>query len=195
MTRNQIIGIQTTIGAEPDGFWGQKSMAACRAYFDGLIASRHKVEGGNKVPRPDDASMRAYYGEPCDDGNLVKIDVSGLGICYGNKPIQSISCHRRCAESLLGALTDIANSQWRSILNYYAGVYNPRKMRGGSRYSKHAWGAAIDLDPDNNGLRQHWPTSADMPFGICEIFATWGWTPAAVYWSRDAMHFERTNPL
>ena len=179
----------------PDGFWGPISTRNCQRYLHELMVGRWAIEGQiNRAPLANDTAMEAYYGKPCDDRNLTKIDVSTLGIYFGKSSVRSIACHKRAAESLLGALTDIAASPWASILSTYAGCYNPRKMRGGTRYSKHAWGVAIDLNPDDNMLHQHWPTSATMPFGVMEIFAQWGWTAAGAFWSRDAMHFERTRP-
>jgi hypothetical protein len=66
-------------------------------------------------------------------------------------------------------------------------------MRGGSNWSLHAYGAAIDLAPHNNGLHTHWPTRATMPLEVMEIFARQGWLPAGAFWSRDPMHFQATR--
>jgi hypothetical protein len=66
-------------------------------------------------------------------------------------------------------------------------------MRGGSTPSLHARGAAIDLDPDNNANKQHWPASATMPFAVMEAFAREGWLSAGAFWSRDAMHSQATT--
>lgn len=37
-------------------------------------------------------------------------------------------------------------------LDQFGGCYNPRKMRGGSAWSMHAWAIAFDFDPDRNQL-------------------------------------------
>lgn len=192
MRRDKIVEIQKKIGTEPDGFWGPMSIKACQSHLLKLIGQSHSLHG--KPPSPDDFSMRQYYGSPGDQSNLVSICVSDLGIVYDRTAVSTIRVHRLAADSLRGALEEISRSSQAGILRFYAGVFNNRPMRGGSRPSKHAWGVAIDIDPDSNGLRQHWPMSADMPFEVMEIFSRWGWTSAGAFWSRDAMHFERTRP-
>jgi hypothetical protein len=113
---------------------------------------------------------------------------------YASKPVASIRCHKRVRDSLRSIITEIFNSPHAWILAEYAGCFNDRPMRGGSRPSKHSWGAAIDFDPGDNGLRAHWPRVAVMPFEIMEIFAKHGWTGLGWSENRDAMHFQAVRP-
>ena len=193
MSSDEIIEIQKRIGAKPDGFWGPKSMAACQKHLRSLMPKVHPF------PKSDQASLKRFYGDPAKgevEPRLVPIDVTGMGIQYSSKPVTRINVHEKCAVSLLAALkaiTALPDSDGRWVLRKYAGVYNHRPMRGGTNWSLHAYGAAIDLAPDTNGLRMHWPTASDMPLDVMEEFARQGWLAAGAFWARDGMHFQGTQ--
>jgi hypothetical protein len=187
MTKAQIIALQERIGTKPDGLWGDVSTADCQRHLRALMPQPHPW------PTGDDASVIARFGQPGDESQLVGANVRGLGLKYEGKPVQTIRCHRLVAHSLLAAITEIADTPSAWILSEYAGCYNFRKMRGGSRHSKHAWGIAVDFAPDTNGLRTHWPRAANMPIEAMEAFARQGWLAAGAFWNRDAMHFEATR--
>jgi hypothetical protein len=187
MTRNQIIAMQSRIGTTLDGFWGPKSIAACQRHLRSLMPVHHPW------PNPDAASLRAFYGEPGTEGNLEPLNVAGLGIEYEGSPVRIVRCHEDVAESLLRVLKAIAAGPHAAVLAEYAGCYNFRRKRGGSSYSLHAYGAAIDLDPDNNGFRDSWPMRSTMPLAVMEEFAKEGWKSAGAFWGYDAMHFEATR--
>ena len=187
MTRAQIIALQERVGTKPDGIWGPVSTAACQRHLRSLMPTPHPW------PTGDDASVIARFGQPGDESQLVGASVRGLGILYEGQPVRNIRCHYLVADSLVAAVTEIFASPARWILAEYAGCYNFRKMRGGSRHSKHAWGIAVDFAPGSNGLRTHWPRAATMPIEAMEAFARQGWLAAGAFWSRDAMHFEATR--
>lgn len=187
MNRSQIIALQTRVGTAPDGFWGPKSSAACQKHLRALMPSP------NPWPTSDDASVIRRFGRPGYEGNLTNLPVPGLGVKYDGKTVKTIRCHKEVADSLLAALIEIASSSAAWILGEYAGCYNFRNMRGGSRHSKHAWGVAIDFAPGTNGLKSHWPTRANMPIEAMEAFARQGWIAAGAFWGRDAMHFQATR--
>jgi len=187
MTHNEIIALQKRIGAVPDGFWGPKSTAACQAYLRSLMPTI------NPWPATDQASLTAFYGDPGDESQLVNLDVRDLCILYDDDMVRTIRCHHKVAASLKRVLTAIQRSAWQYVLADYAGCYNDRPIRGGSLPSLHARGAAIDLRPNSNGNRSHWPVSADMPIQVMEFFAVEGWKSAGAFWSRDGMHHEATS--
>lgn len=186
MTIDQIIEIQTIIKTPADGEWGLKSSLACRSYLLALMP--------RPVPWPltREDNLSAFYGKPGDESKHTRIDVAGLGIAYDGKPVSKITCHQKVAESLRCVLVEV-NRIHPEVLAKYAGVYNNRLMRGGTKPSLHARAAAIDLDPDANGLHTNWPQSATMPFAVMIAFAREGWLSAGAFWGRDAMHFQATQ--
>ncbi len=185
MTRDRIKRIQSKIGTTVDGFWGPKSIAAVQAHLRALMPSL------NPWPATSQAALQAFYGSPGNESKLVNLNVEGLGLKYDGKPVKSIRCHDKVADSLKRILTELSKTH-PDILAQYAGVFNNRPMRGGSLPSLHARGAAIDLAPDTNQNKQAWPVSADMPLEVMESFAREGWMPAGAFWGRDAMHFQAT---
>jgi hypothetical protein len=187
MTPDEIKTMQTRIGVTPDGAWGPKSRAACQGYLSALMPSP------NPWPPQDEASLSNYYGDAGDEDYLVRLPVGGLGVAYDGQPVSGIRCHKRVAHSLGKVLAAIAASPHRGVLAHYAGCYNLRLMRGGTRPSTHARGIAIDLAPAWNANATPWPAKATMPLAVMEQFAREGWLPAGAFWGRDAMHFQATR--
>lgn len=183
MTQKQVIELQTYLKVNPDGFWGPKSIEAAQVHLRRLMPSN------NPWPRTDEASLTAFYGQAGDESKLTNLDVAGLGLKYAGKSVKTVRCHYKVAESLKRVLAKLPVE----ILSKYDGCYNNRPMRGGSRPSLHARGAAVDFDAGNNGNRVSWPLTATMPFAVMEAFAREGWLAAGAFWSRDAMHFQATQ--
>ena len=190
MTGDQIKAIQTRIGVTPDGFFGPVSIAAVQRHLRALMPRP------NPWPASDAVSLRRFYGEPGDESQLVSITFP-YPMFYGGKRVTTTRVHRKCAASLLRVLTNIRDHlPDRGIMEEaedYGGCFNFRFKREGSSYSLHAYGAAIDLDDDDNTFRDHWPMKADMPLEIMEEFAREGWVSAGAFWGYDAMHHEATN--
>ena len=78
-------------------------------------------------------------------------------------------------------------------LDRFGGCYNYRPMRGGSALSTHAWGAAVDLDPERNQLTWGADKAA---FAAPEYEAFWqiveahGAVSLGRSRNRDWMHFQ-----
>lgn len=156
---------------------------------------------------PRQVECDSFYGDPrgangkaspqWELDNLIKI-VPPFVMTYERKPIEHILVHKKCAGSLNRVLQAIwvgANKDQtvvnRSGASVYAGCYNFRNMRGRSRLSMHAYGCAIDLDPENNAMGDSTPRFAKFPW-VVNAFKEEGWVWGGD-WSfrhRDGMHFQ-----
>ena len=191
MTPQEISAMQQRIGVPADGFWGPLSIAICRQYLRSLMPSP------NPWPKSNPASLRAFYGDPGDESQLVSITFPSP-MFYGGRLVKTTRVHRKLAASLLRILSDIGTrySGTPGIMEEaadYGGVFNFRLKRGGTSYSLHAYGAAIDLDADDNTFRDSWPMASDMPLEIMECFAREGWLSAGAFWGYDGMHHQATQ--
>jgi len=186
MNKAKIIELQKRVGTPADGFWGPKSTKAAQRHL------RLLMPYPNPWPSSNQSALRSFYGEPGDESNLVRVEAP-IPMYYEGQKVKTLWCHKLVAKSLVRALKDAYN-KCPIYVQDYAGIFNNRNMRGGKSKSTHAWGVAIDLRPETNGNRRHWPTSADMPIQVMEAFAREGWTAAGAFWSRDAMHFQAVKP-
>jgi len=106
--------------------------------------------------------------------------------------------HEAVADRLLGALlavrAEYGPEGMRELgLDRYAGAYNKRRMRGGSKWSMHAYGCAIDFYAAPNGLRTRCPKAlfcGDEYKPFLDIMQSFDWLPAIRLWGADAMHFQ-----
>lgn len=196
MKPEEIVSMQRriTAGGFPlldDGFWGPKSQNGCRAYLRSLMPNP------NPWPRQDFASLRSFYGEPGDESNLVTIEFP-YRMLYDGKVVTKTRVHKKCAASLLRVLTALrgemeAHPDIVDEVTDYGGCFNFRPKRGGTSWSLHAWGAAYDMDADDNTFRDHWPMQADMPLTVMEAWSREGWLCAGPFWGYDAMHAQATR--
>jgi len=130
--------------------------------------------------------------------NLVLVPIPWKAVASWDKSltIKSFRVHRKVAGSLGRVLANIwqdfgANQKNIEAKNLHliGGGYNWRQMRGISRLSMHAYGCAVDIDPDHNGLGDPTP---DMDPRVVSAFEAEGWVWGG-RWSvqrRDGMHFQ-----
>jgi hypothetical protein len=193
MRTEEIQSIQRAVGAHPDGFWGPKSIAATQRHLRSLMPVPHPW------PKPSDAAMSAFYGAP-GKVPVVKVPMPFEMFLYdGKSSITSITIHARLEESLMRILEHLVRrlptrqARDDAGITQFFGSYVARQMRGSTRWSKHAWAAAIDFDATRNGLHTVWPTRAHMPLVVMEEFAREGWINLGWLIGRDAMHFQATQ--
>jgi hypothetical protein len=81
---------------------------------------------------------------------------------------------------------EIARRGLRGEVASWGGIYNFRPIRGRRRLSLHAFGAAIDLNPETNRLG----TEGDLSPAIVEVFEHFGFVWGGRFRRRDPMHFQ-----
>lgn len=149
-----------------------------------------------KWPQDNQEQLINFYGDPGSEvaQQLVRV-VPPFRMTYNGKPLSSLSFHRRAAPALERAL--------KTIWDYYghdqakidklgvsktAGTYNPRRVRGSAtKWSNHAFGAAIDLNAEENGFN----VEGNIPIPVICAFKAEGARWGGDYRGRtDPMHFE-----
>ena len=103
-----------------------------------------------------------------------------------------VRCNRALLGALAGAMGELRQRDLARLVDpdAYAGCWNPRLTRGGGGVSRHAWGAAVDLNVAGNptGL-----ASAQDP-RLVEVMERWGFTWGGRWLVPDPAHFEWLRP-
>lgn len=108
-----------------------------------------------------------------------------------------LTCHRLVAESLKRIFTSIlyaygsGEAVSEARLDRFGGCYEFRRTTGTNRLSPHAFGAAIDLDPEVNVLGKPWdPEARMMPRQVVRIFMEEGWRWGGDFDRPNCAHFQ-----
>lgn len=77
-----------------------------------------------------------------------------------NVEVTRVTLHESVGDSAMGVLREVLAEYGPEgiVLNgfdLYGGGLNVRRKRGGTQWSTHAWGVAMDFDPARNRLRWH----------------------------------------
>lgn len=159
-------------------------------------------------PKDSMTAKAAFYGDPRGphgvngtwfNSNIVRV-TPPYPMTYAGKPIKSIAFHKKCADALKEALSDIwiaCNKDPKEIARYglqeFGGSFNYRLIRGSaSNLSNHSFGIAIDIAPEGNALGV---TKGRMPPFAVAAFDKQGARWGGRYQGRkDWMHFEFVSP-
>lgn len=81
-----------------------------------------------------------------------------------SKRLRSFTCHEKVVAPLerifVKLLAEYGEEKLTELgIDQFGGCLNVRKMRGGSSWSMHAWGIAVDLDADRNTLHENHTTA------------------------------------
>jgi hypothetical protein len=98
-----------------------------------------------------------------------------------------VRCNRVLLPALAGAMEELRRRNLGRLVDpeAYAGCWNPRLTRSGSGISRHAWGAALDLNVGS-------PSARDLR--LVEVMERWGFTWGGRWLVPDPIHFEWLGP-
>jgi hypothetical protein len=179
-----------------------KPEAIERAPLPGAAISAASASAAN-IPHQNDVD--AVYGKP---GPQIKSRLTIIELPFSlpldfnmRARTRRITVHRDCAVSLKKALIEVhahygPDEMKRLGIERYAGAYNHRLMRGGTKFSMHAYGCAIDFYAEPNGLRMQCPQAlfcGPEYQDFLDIMESNEWLPAIRLWGKDAMHFQRAR--
>lgn len=112
--------------------------------------------------------------------------------------VARISVHHKVKDSAERAFNKIADTYSYADrvalgLDIFGGSLNVRRMRGGTRYSMHSWGIALDFDPERNQL--HWKAprprlSHEDAYPFWQIWEAEGWVSLGRERNYDWMHVQ-----
>lgn len=197
---------EITVG-KIDGLWGPQSEYA----FDML--AHHQVHGEfpnpfrdetpldvnpNAWPLQRQADLTNYYGEIGKNQTKLSLPYPHRLSWELRKTIHAFSCHEKVHDSALRVLTRVLAHYGpeRIIelrLDRWGGCLNVRKMRGGTKWSMHSWGIAIDYDTAFN--RYKWGRDK-ATLARPEYYAWWrfweeeGWVSLGRTKNYDWMHVQ-----
>lgn len=106
---------------------------------------------------PRQADVTAFYGAVGTNQTTIEIPFDMWIAWDKSLRARKMTLHQKVAPSALRVLERVAEiyspAERKSIgIDLFGGSLNVRKMRGGSAYSMHSWGIAIDFDPERNQL-------------------------------------------
>lgn len=158
-------------------------------------------------PHEDSESLNQFYGNPRGRNGLVSQSWYKENIVKWEPPylfffseghvrLRTLLVHRLCVPTFDKAFSDVLKHFGPSgidqhRLNICGGTYNFRAMRGGSRLSVHAYGIAVDMDPQHNPFPHPW-TSHGINIDFVNILQEAGFWWRGYHGDIDPMHFQCT---
>lgn len=156
---------QAGLGLEPSGTADAATVAALRV-SSGLMVpagapdrtvardSKAKASHGSW---PRQADCLQFYGPVGTSQVTVDIPFDMYLAWERGTRVRRMTLHKRVAASaaiVFNRIAGVYSAAERKALgiDLFGGSLNVRKMRGGSSYSMHSWGIAIDFDPERNQL-------------------------------------------
>lgn len=149
-------------------------------------------------PWPRQGDVERFYGRVGTSQGRLKLPFPMKLAWDKGRIVTSITLHTKVIDSADRAFSEIARTysdkERRALgLDLFGGSLNVRRMRGGSRYSMHSWGIAIDFDPERNHLRWKSPNARLSHSDAIPFWQAWereGWVSLGRERNFDWMHVQ-----
>jgi hypothetical protein len=204
----QIVAREHEIDAGPvDGLWGPQTEAA----FNQLVyLEKHGslqpswrpdeiiIQNPNQWPLQHSREFQEYFGERCTRQTTIELPYDMKLSWRLSTRVRQTNCHENIAGSLVRVLQKVkdiyGNTEISRLrLDHFGGCYNDRKVRNGTLWSMHAWGIALDFDPDHNKLNWGRDRAAFSHPDYDEWWKCWeeeGWISLGRKRNFDWMHIQ-----
>lgn len=146
-----------------------------------------------------DAQILNRFGQPGENFSTIELPYP-MRIAWDlSHSVNKMQCHKFAIGSFMSVFSDLKTHYGYDKIkelgiDIFGGCVNLRPMRGSkTKWSRHAWGIAIDLDPARNGLRTTWANSQFFKVDykpMLDIFYKNGFINYGKEKGFDAMHFE-----
>ncbi len=198
-------------GVDPgtiDGLWGSQTDYAVNVIRERLQNNRvapnfrdnEELDPSRPHPWPHQrqSEVEAFFGAVGEHQTLLELPYRHRLAWDKNVELTRYSCHEKVHDSLSRILTRVlAHYGPERIvdlgLDLFGGCLNVRKKKGGSTYSMHAWGVAVDYDPGNNRFEWDWRQASFARPEYDAWWAAWedeGWTSLGRARNYDWMHIQ-----
>lgn len=159
-TTAAIKAFQSRNGILPSGKADEATVAALRSTSAGPVVrpiGEDQPAPTIKSVWPRQADVSAFYGAVGTSQTSIAIPFDMWLAWDKSVRVRKMTLHTKVAasaERVLQAVAGLYSAQERKTigLDLFGGSLNVRKMRGGSAWSMHSWGIAIDFDPERNQL-------------------------------------------
>ena len=190
-----------------DGIVGSKTVDARAAYAKKLIKPKTTVKpkaapASPKSQWPRQKDVPAFFGQdPRKIPLAYVVPRFTLYADYARKPSHKVSrfaCHKLVKPALQRifdtALEIYGEKDLRKLnLDIFSGCRVVRRITGGSGWSMHSWGIAVDIDAANNEFRDTW-ASGKMDGAEYKPYVDLWYAEGAINLGRernyDPMHFQ-----
>jgi hypothetical protein len=193
-----------------DGYWGPQTAYAFDVLKEftetGIMpANWRDIEplniNPNNWPKQNEPDLVNFYGEVGENQKRLQLPYPHRLSWDKRKIVNSFYCNAKVHDSLLRILSKVLETygidKIRELkLDLWGGCLSVRRMRGGTKWSTHSWGIAIDYNPDENQLK--WGRDKAV-FAKAEYDDWWkiweeeGWFSLGRNKNYDWMHIQATK--